>query len=91
MAIRDNIRSPTPSEVGGARTTRQNDAGRHNDRIRVARWTAFHYTEDPAQSEKERHRVQLAMLFLIHAFSAARPCSSTNTNMRRTGGPTAGR
>ena len=51
----------------------------------------FHYTEDPAQSENERQRVQLAVLFLVHAFSAAPPWSTTNINMRRTRGPIAGR
>ncbi|KAK5690954.1 hypothetical protein LTR17_025810 [Elasticomyces elasticus] len=51
---------------------------------------AFHYAEDPARYSNERQRVQFAMLLLIHAFSAARPCSTTNTNTSKTRSSTAG-
>ncbi|KAK3625940.1 hypothetical protein LTR22_023340 [Elasticomyces elasticus] len=51
---------------------------------------AFHYAEDPARYSNERQRVQFAMLLLIHAFSAARPCSTTNTNTSKARSSTAG-
>lgn len=51
---------------------------------------AFHYAEDPARYSNERQRVQFAMLLLIHAFSAARPCSTTNTNTSKTRSSNAG-
>ncbi|KAK3068204.1 hypothetical protein LTR53_014418, partial [Teratosphaeriaceae sp. CCFEE 6253] len=47
---------------------------------------AFHYTEDPAGYENERQRAQFAVLFLVHTFSAARPCSTTNEITRKTRG-----
>ncbi|KAK1045598.1 hypothetical protein LTR74_018100 [Friedmanniomyces endolithicus] len=77
--IRAGVNSYIDYDLSGKRPTtrRKKNVMSNVDFLKIL---AFHYAEDPARYSNERQRVQFAMLLLVHAFSAARPCSTTNTN-----------
>lgn len=61
--------------------SRQKGVMSHLDFLEILK---YHWSEDPGVYADERQRVQFAMLLLVHAFTAARPCSTaTFPNDRR--------
>lgn len=55
--------------------SRQKGVMSHLDFLEILK---YHWSEDPGVYADERQRVQFAMLLLVHAFTAARPCSTSD-------------